>query len=222
MHHNRTAQNPLLDNFILCRRSLIACLPLLVAGCVSYERFSAPSLGGGYGAFYDEGFVVPAVDATTVEPGLLRQQVTWRGHERPGSIVVNVPERRLYLIEGNGRALRYAVGVGRAEALNFRGSAIIGRKEKWPRWTPTANMIAAIPQYRAYAGGMEGGIENPLGARALYLYRDGRDTYFRLHGTNEPESIGHAVSSGCIRLFNQDIIDLYNRVPLGAHVTVLQ
>jgi lipoprotein-anchoring transpeptidase ErfK/SrfK len=162
------------------------------------------------------------VDVTNVDPDLLRQEVIWRGHERPGTIVVNVPERRLYLIEGHGRALRYAVGVGRAEALNFRGSATIGRKERWPRWTPTANMIAAIPQYRAYVGGMEGGVENPLGARALYLYRDGRDTYFRLHGTNEPESIGHAVSSGCIRLLNQDIIDLYDRVPMGARVTVLQ
>jgi len=216
---NRTAQEPLLRNLILCRRLAIASLPLLMAGCVSYERFSTLSWGSGYGTFYDEGFIVPAVE---VEPDLLRQEVSWRGRERLGSIVVNVPERRLYLIEGNGRALRYAVGVGRAEALNFRGSAIIGRKEKWPRWTPTTTMIAAIPEYRAYAGGMEGGIENPLGARALYLYRDGRDTYFRVHGTNEPESIGHAVSSGCIRLLNQDIIDLYNRVPVGAHVTVLQ
>ena len=83
-------------------------------------------------------------------------------------------------------------------------------------------MIAAMPRYKPYAGGLDGGIDNPLGARALYLYRDGHDTFFRLHGTNEPESIGHAVSSGCIRLFNQDIIDLYDRVPLGAHVTVLQ
>ena len=118
--------------------------------------------------------------------------------------------------------LRYAVGVGRDEALNFHGSAVIGRKERWPRWTPTASMIAAIPRYRPYAGGMAGGLGNPLGARALYLYRDGLDTYFRLHGTNEPESIGQPVSSGCIRLFNQDIIDLYNRVPVGTHVTVVQ
>jgi lipoprotein-anchoring transpeptidase ErfK/SrfK len=134
----------------------------------------------------------------------------------------DIKRRKLYLIEGGGRALRYAVGVGRDEALNFHGSAVIGRKEKWPRWTPAASMIVTIPRYRAYAGGMAGGLGNPLGARALYLYRDGRDTYFRLHGTNEPQSIGHAVSSGCIRLFNQDIMDLYNRVPLGTHVTVVQ
>lgn len=133
-----------------------------------------------------------------------------------------MPQRRLYLVQANGRALRYGVGVGRTEGMNFRGSAVIGRKERWPHWTPTANLIAAMPQYRPYAGGMEGGPDNPLGARALYLYRDGQDTFFRLHGTTEPETIGQAFSRGCIRLFNQDIIDLYNRVPVGRHVTVVQ
>ena len=137
-------------------------------------------------------------------------------------MVVNVAQRRLYLVQEGGRALRYAVGVGREEALNFHGSAIIGRKAEWPSWTPTSTMIRAMPRYAAYAGGMPGGIDNPLGARALYLYRDGQDTYFRLHGTTEPETIGTAVSSGCIRLVNQDIIDLYNRVPVGAPVVVLQ
>lgn len=207
----------------ICRRSFIVSVPLLAAGCVSSERF-APILGndnGTYGVIYDEGIVVPAVDTSTIDPNLLRQEVAWHGRERPGSIVVKVPERRLYLVQGNGRALRYGIGVGRTEALNFRGSVTVGRKEQWPRWTPTASMIAMIPRYREYAGGMGGGPDNPLGARALYLYRDGRDTYFRLHGTNEPETIGGAVSSGCIRLFNQDIMDLYNRVPLGTHVTVL-
>jgi len=152
----------------------------------------------------------------------MRTEVPWKGKEKPGSIVVNVPQRRLYLVQAGGRALRYGVGVGRREGMNFRGTAIVGRKEKWPHWTPTANMIAHIPRYRPYAGGMPGGIDNPLGARALYLYRGGADTFFRLHGTTEPESIGHAVSSGCIRLFNHDIIDLYNRVPIGTTVTVLQ
>jgi lipoprotein-anchoring transpeptidase ErfK/SrfK len=152
----------------------------------------------------------------------MRQEVAWHGRERPGTIVVNVPQRRLYLVEAGGRAIRYGVGVGRAEAMNFRGSAVIGRKEKWPHWTPTANMMAAIPLYRSYARGMDGGPGNPLGPRALYLYRDGRDTFFRLHGTTEPETIGTAVSSGCIRLFNQDIIDLYDRVKVGTRVVVVQ
>ena len=167
-------------------------------------------------------FHIQPIDLTTIDQSLLRQQVAWKGKEKPGTIVVNVPERRLYLVEAEGRAMRYGIGVGRSEGANFRGSAVIGRKEKWPHWTPTANMMAAIPVYRHYAGGMDGGPDNPLGPRALYLYRDGQDTFFRLHGTTEPETIGQAVSSGCIRLFNQDIIDLYNRVPVGAHVTVVQ
>ncbi len=195
----------------LTRRAALIGLPLLVAGC-----------GGNYGPVNDGGFTTPAVDTTLVDPSMLRTEVTWKGPEKPGTIVVKVPERHLYLVQAGGTALRYGVGVGRSEGTNFHGSAIIGRKEKWPHWAPTENMMAAIPLYRHYAGGMNGGPDNPLGPRALYLYRDGRDTHFRLHGTTEPESIGHAVSSGCIRLFNQDIIDLYDRVPIGAHVIVLQ
>jgi lipoprotein-anchoring transpeptidase ErfK/SrfK len=197
---------------VLTRRAIVAGLPLLLAGCA----------GANYGTMSDGGFTTPAIDVTTLDPSLMRAEVAWRGKEKPGSIVVNVPQRRLYLVEANGKAVRYAVGVGRTEGTNFRGSAVIGRKEKWPHWTPTADMMAAMPRYRRYAGGIDGGPDNPLGARALYLYRDGHDTFFRLHGTTEPESIGQAVSSGCIRLFNQDIIDLYNRVPVGTHVTVLQ
>ena len=195
----------------LSRRAVVAGLPLLLAGC-----------GGGYGYLQDGGFAVSAVDITTMDQNLMRQEVAWKGNEKPGSIVVNISERRLYLVEGGGHAMRYGIGVGRSEGANFRGTAIVGRKEKWPHWTPTENMKAAIPLYRHYAGGMNGGPDNPLGARALYLYRDGHDTFFRLHGTTEPETIGQAVSSGCIRLFNQDIIDLYNRVPVGTHVTVVQ
>lgn len=186
-----------------------------------FEGFFSGSFGG-YGSISDGQFTIPPIDLTSIDGDLLRRTVAWRGKQKPGSIVVNIPERRLYLIGEGGRAIRYAVGVGRAEGLNFRGSAVIGRKEKWPHWTPTANMMAAIPRYRPYAGGMPGGLDNPLGARALYLYRGGADTYFRLHGTTEPETIGQAVSSGCIRLFNQDIVDLYERVPVGTSVTVVQ
>jgi lipoprotein-anchoring transpeptidase ErfK/SrfK len=196
----------------LSRRAVIAGLPLLLAGCG----------GAGYGMTEDGGFTIPPVDVTTMDSGLMRQEVAWRGSEKPGSIVVKIAERRLYLVQDGGRAMRYGVGVGRAAGVNFRGTGVIGRKEKWPHWTPTENMKVAIPLYRHYAGGMNGGIDNPLGARALYLYRDGHDTFFRLHGTTEPETIGQAVSSGCVRLFNQDIIDLYNRVPVGTHVTVVQ
>ena len=211
------------------RRAVLAALGLLLSGCA--PRGVAPSVGfrgfpsgeyAAYGPIMDDGHEIPALDLSTIDPDLLRRQVPFRGPYRPGTIVVDVAERRLYLVQPGGVAIRYAVGVGREEALNFRGSAVIGRKAEWPRWAPTASMIARMPRYAAYAGGMAGGLGNPLGARALYLYRGKQDTDFRLHGTNEPETIGTAVSSGCIRLFNQDIIDLYNRVPVGSPVVVLQ
>lgn len=201
-------------NFVrsaLGRCALLLVLPLLVAGCA-----------GGYGYMRDGGHPVRAVDISNIDRGLLRHEVTWKGKEKPGTVVVNISQRRLYLVQKGHSAISYGIGVARTSAANFRGDAVIGRKQKWPRWTPTANMMAAIPLYRSYAGGMKGGPGNPLGPRALYLYRNGRDTYFRLHGTTEPETIGHAVSSGCIRLFNQDIIDLYNRVHVGTRVKVVQ
>lgn len=196
---------------VMSRRSVIIGLPMLAAGCVTSN----------YGSISDGGHTISAVDMTSLDSSLMRTEVAWSGKEKPGTIVVNVPQRRLYLVQAGGRALRYGVGVGRAEGVTFRGTATVGRKEKWPHWTPTANMMAAIPMYRSYSGGMAGGPSNPLGPRALYLYRGGKDTLFRLHGTTEPETIGTAVSSGCIRLFNQDIIDLYDRVPIGTQVTVV-
>ncbi len=194
---------------LLSRRAFTLGLPLFAAGCMTAN----------YGSVSDGGHSIAAVE--NVDPALMRTEVSWSGNEKPGTVVVNIAQRRLYLVEAGGKAVRYGIGVGRTEGANFRGTAVIGRKEKWPHWTPTANMIAAIPRYRAYAGGMQGGPDNPLGPRALYLYRGGQDTYFRLHGTTEPETIGSAVSSGCIRLFNQDIIDLYERVPVGATVKVV-
>jgi lipoprotein-anchoring transpeptidase ErfK/SrfK len=214
------------------RRAMLAGLASLLGGCAAppgggFSPLAWPgSLGGpgfaAYGPIDDHGHMIPGLDPSTINPDRLRRQVPFAGPYRPGTIVVDVADRRLYLVERGGAAIRYTVGVGREEALNFRGSAVIGRKAEWPRWAPTESMIERMPRYAAYAGGMAGGIGNPLGARALYLYRGNQDTYFRLHGTNEPETIGTAVSSGCIRLFNHDIIDLYNRVPVGAPVVVLQ
>ena len=221
----------ILSDSKLTRRSVLGGLLLMTAGCASpnIDNPGAPPMGfsplrpdAEYGALPDEKYPIEALDVGTMDPALFRQEVDYPTKYRPGTIVVNIPERRLYLIQPDGKAIRYAVGVGRTEALNFSGTAVIGRKAEWPNWTPTASMIERIPRYSAYAGGMPGGIENPLGPRALYLYRDGTDTHFRLHGTIEPETIGTAVSSGCIRLFNHDIIDLYNRVPVGATVIVQQ
>jgi len=215
-HNDRRAIGPTLS-----RRVFLAGVLALPAGC-NAPGLGALNAGFAYGPVGNEPFPIAGIDLVGRDPSLLRQEVPFSGPYRPGTVVVNVAQRRLYLVQPGGRAMRYGVGVGREEALNFQGSAIIGRKAVWPSWTPTETMIRAIPRYAAYAGGMPGGIDNPLGARALYLYRDGQDTHFRLHGTTEPETIGTAVSSGCIRLVNQDIIDLYDRVPVGAPVVVLQ
>lgn len=196
---------------VLSRRAFVIGAPLALAACntASYDSMS------------DGGHLISAVDMTQMDSSVQRTEVKWAGKEKAGSVVVKIAERRLYLVQGDGTAIRYGVGVGRSPGANFRGTATVGRKEKWPHWTPTENMKAAIPMYRRFAGGMPGGENNPLGPRALYLYRGGKDTNFRLHGTIEPETIGQPVSSGCIRLFNQDIIDLYDRVPMGATVTVI-
>ena len=195
----------------LSRRALVIGLPLFAAGCVSTD----------YGSRTDGGHSIAAVDTTLLDPKYMRAEVPWTGKEKPGTVVVNIKQRQLFVVENGGRAIRYGIGVGRSQGANFRGTGVVGRKEKWPYWTPTGNMMAAIPEYRKFSAGLPGGEDNPLGPRALYLYRDGKDTMFRLHGTIEPETIGQAVSSGCIRLFNQDIIDLYDRVPLGAQVKVI-
>jgi len=146
-----------------------------------------------------------------------RQIVTYHRKELPGTVVVDTDNRYLYYVMPEGKAIRYGVAVGE-EALVFSGVARVARKAEWPRWIPTENIkrrLANIPNM------VEGGIDNPLGARALYLYEGNRDTLFRLHGTNQPEYIGHAISSGCIRLTNEDIIDLAERVKIGSPVVVL-
>lgn len=138
----------------------------------------------------------------------------------PGTIHILTGRHLLYFVTEPGRAIRYGVAVG-AEGRNLSGSAVVGRKVEWPSWRPTAAMIAREPaKYGPLAGGMPGGPDNPLGARALYLYRGGRDTLYRIHGTPQPWSIGRSVSSGCIRMVNAHVNDLYDRVPLGTRVTV--
>ncbi len=147
-------------------------------------------------------------------------QVRVRRDLQVGSIHVISSRHQLYLVTERGRALRYGVGVGR-EGLAFRGTAVVGRKAEWPSWRPTNAMIERSPGlYSQWADGMPGGPENPLGARALYLYQDGRDTQFRIHGTNRPDTIGSSVSNGCIRMTNSHVTHLYDRVPVGAQVTV--
>jgi lipoprotein-anchoring transpeptidase ErfK/SrfK len=142
-----------------------------------------------------------------------RQEVDYTGPEAPGTIVVDTPDKLLFLIEPGGRALRYGIGVGRP-GFTWSGVKRVSRKSEWPDWTPPAQMLLRRPDLPRH---MEGGPGNPLGARALYL----GSSLYRIHGTNEPSTIGHNVSSGCIRMMNEDVIDLYNRVPVGAKVVVL-
>ncbi|MBM9595871.1 L,D-transpeptidase [Rhodobacteraceae bacterium MCCB 386] len=138
----------------------------------------------------------------------------------PQTIHVLPSQYHLYYIVERGRALRYGVGVGR-EGLEFKGTAVVERKEEWPSWRPTDEMIEREPeQYARFEDGVPGGPENPLGARALYLYQNGIDTYYRIHGTNQPSTIGTSVSNGCIRMLNSHVAHLYEQVPLGTRVTV--
>jgi lipoprotein-anchoring transpeptidase ErfK/SrfK len=158
-------------------------------------------------------------DAQVAAPAALstRTVVADPTHERPGTITIDTRNRLLYLSQGDGTAIRYGVGVGR-DGFRWSGTAMIARKAEWPTWTPPAEMIKRRPDIPHF---MKGGIENPLGARAMYLYNGKGDTGYRIHGTNEPDTIGQAVSSGCIRMMNQDVIDLYGRVKPGTRVVVL-
>ena len=149
-----------------------------------------------------------------------RQIVEFRTAELPGTIIIDSDDKFLYLVEPDFKAIRYGIGVGRA-GFGWSGIVEIGRKAEWPAWMPPAEMVARDPKAAQFANGMPGGPDNPLGARALYLYENGRDTIYRIHGTNEPRSIGLNISSGCIRLKNEDIEDLYERVGIGTRVIVI-
>ncbi len=149
-----------------------------------------------------------------------RRIVPFRTAEKPGTIVIDADRHFLYYILPDFQAIRYGIGVGR-EGFGWAGIVHVGRKAEWPTWTPPKDMIERDPRLTKYANGMPGGIDNPLGARALYLYEKNRDSLYRIHGTNEPWTIGLNLSSGCIRMNNDDVIDLYNRVTRGAKVIVL-
>ncbi len=173
-----------------------------------------------YASMPDERFPLEGADLREVDEQFLRTIAEAPPGFAPGTIVIDTNDRFLHLIQSDGSAIRYGVGVGR-QGATWRGRARVGRKAQWPGWTPTATMVRADPEKNGpWIGGMPGGPDNPLGARALYLYDGSRDTMYRIHGTNEPWSIGQNVSSGCIRLINHDIIDLFERVPEGTPVVV--
>ena len=162
-----------------------------------------------------------------VDPNYLRAAVSFPSNEPPGTIIVDPQGHYLYLVQGNGRAIRYGIGVGR-QGFGWSGVATIRDKQEWPDWYPPKEMIQRQPELKRQLSalrsgvGVAGGPGNPLGARAMYLWQGNKDTLYRIHGTNEPSTIGQSVSSGCIRMLNQDVIDLYQRTPLGAKVLVLR
>jgi lipoprotein-anchoring transpeptidase ErfK/SrfK len=176
-----------------------------------------------YGGIRDEDRTLPAIPYQRVDQRYLRQEVAFQSNEKPGTIIVDTKAHFLYLVEGNGKAIRYGVGLGK-DGHDWSGRGKIQWKAKWPRWTPPDEMVSRQPELASVSsknGGMGAGLNNPLGARALYIFKDGKDTLYRVHGTPDWQSVGKATSSGCVRMFNQDVIDLYERVPQGAEIVVI-
>lgn len=178
-----------------------------VAFTGSAQAQTVASLGGEPASFFERLFGGP------ISP-TARRLVSWRGNHRPGTIVISTSQRRLYFVLGDGQAIQYGVGVGRP-GFTWTGTKAVSMKREWPSWSPPAAMRRRRPDLPRY---MEGGLGNPLGARALYL----GSSMYRIHGSNEPETIGYAVSSGCIRMTNADVVDLYNRTRIGTKVVVLR
>lgn len=203
-------------------RMKFLALGLIMATALAGCSISGPGdlFSNAYGARTDAGYRIPSIPLSKLPSKYRRQTVSYQTNEKPGTIVVDTANKHLYLVQGGGTAIRYGIGVGR-EGFEWKGTARIAMKREWPVWTPPPAMIKRRPDLAKWRGGMPGGPENALGARALYLYNKGGDTGYRLHGTPEWWSIGKAMSSGCIRLINQDIIDLYNRAGEGAKVIVL-
>jgi lipoprotein-anchoring transpeptidase ErfK/SrfK len=206
-------------------------LPIALAGCQTAGTTATPIASGPiidegfqtmYGPITTEPFPVAAVNLKQIDPQFFRQvvQLPYDFAVEPGMIVIDPHAHFLYLVFENGSAIRYGVGVGR-EGFSWSGDATIQAKREWPKWHPPKEMQARDPEAAKWPDGMPGGPGNPLGARAMYLYQGKVDTLYRIHGTTQPWSIGKSLSSGCIRMMNQDIIDLYQRVPIGTRVRVL-
>ena len=199
--------------------AIVAALALstTISGC---STIGSRLFSNNYGAVTDAGYQLPRIPIEKVPAKYHRQEVNYDTKEKPGTIIVDTQNKFLYFVEGDGRAIRYGIGVGR-EGFEWHGTARIAIKREWPTWTPPSQMIKRQPELAKFAGGMDPGLKNPLGARAMYLFNRGGDMGYRLHGSPEWNSIGKAMSSGCIRLMNQDIIDLYDRTSVGAKVIVM-
>ena len=213
----------------LFRLFLATGLSLALSACVPDEALigaglaqpPAPKLVEGvYGAAQDTNFALPAVPVDKVPAQFQRQTVRYVSDQPVGTVIINPGARFLYLVTGTNKATRYGIAVGRA-GFEWAGEAVVAERKLWPTWTPPAEMIERKPELAKWEKGQPGGLTNPLGARALYLLTNGVDYGYRIHGTPEWNSIGTNASSGCIRMINQDVIDLFAQVPVGAKVIVL-
>ncbi len=194
---------------------------LELAGCATSDSIMRAEAAKWYGSVPTEKFPIPAVDVGKIDPKYFRQTVRYDTKEAPGTILIDPRNYFVYRIEGDGNAIRYGANVGRAGFL-WSGEAYVGRKAEWPVWTPPKEMIQRQPEARKYASGMPGGLDNPLGARVLYLYKNGVYTVFTIYSTSDPDTIGTAITSGCTGLLSQDMIDLYSRTPIKTKVVMLQ
>jgi len=192
-----------------------------LAGCVSSDDMMRAEAAKLYGPVPNDKFAIPAVDISRVDPRYFRQKVRYDSKEAPGTIIVDPGKFHLYRIEGDGMATRYGANVSRPGFL-WSGEVYVGRKAEWPTWTPPKEMIARQPEARKYAGGMPGGLENPLGARVLYLYKNGVYTVYTIYSTSDPDTLGQGITSGCTGLLSQDMIDLYARTPVKTKVVMLR
>jgi len=204
--------------------ALGACVPegMMMATSAAPASTAAPATADAteYAARADNGFNVPAIPVEQVPPQYLRQTVAYTSDFAPGTIVIDPSQKVLYYVTGPKSAVRYGIAVGK-EGFGWSGEANVAEKKLWPTWTPPKEMIARKPELAKWEKGQPGGPTNPLGARAIYLNTNGVDYGYRIHGTPEWKSIGSNASSGCIRMFNQDVIDLYGRVQGGERVIVL-
>jgi lipoprotein-anchoring transpeptidase ErfK/SrfK len=209
-----------------CTTAQTAALKAPVPQKVSYPIVPASDeeLAARYAAVEDGGHLIPASPYRQIDPKYYRQRVKDPTGEPAGTVVVDTASRFLYVVEPGGTAMRYGVGIGR-DGFAWEGEGVIQWRQPWPRWKVPDDMIKRQPHLARYSvdnGGMDPGIKNPLGARALYIFQNGKDTLYRLHGSPEWKSIGKATSSGCVRLVNQDVLDLYKRVPYHARIVVHQ
>jgi len=226
-----------LHTLLMTRRDLLRAggglSTLLLAGCATTQPVAVPvakpeppplSYADIYAAKADEPFPLPAIPYQRIDPRFYRRIVDNPTAEKPGTIVVDTANHFLYLVQADGRAMRYGVGLGRA-GFAWSGRGVIQYKRRWPRWTPPDEMVARQPELKPYSianGGMDPGLRNPLGARALYIFQNGEDTLYRVHGSPEWASIGKSVSAGCVRMINQDVCDLHDRVSSKAAIVVTE